>query len=366
MIKKNLIFFMSNFLLGGAGNSISKLCLSLPRKNYEISVICLGKCDYKNVFKKKNIRVIEIKKKKILFSIKQIQNLVTKLIKKRKKNILISNIHYNNVVLTHIIKKISNIKIILVERTPIEELNIYFSFKDFIKKNILKALVKFYYNYADSVVANSLGIKKGLIKIIKKPIKVIYPPSLKKISFSRLAGKKIQIKKIICLSRLSKEKNLDCAINSFKYLRNSNVSLTIYGNGDEEHSLRKLIIKNNLSNKVFIKKHVEDINKVLKSYHILISPSLFEGCSNSVIEALNQNLIVILSNCPGGNFEILSNGKNGLLFKPDDPHDLSLKIKKVLNKPKYYYQKSQYYKNNLKRFLLSKNVSEYEKLFNQI
>ena len=366
MLKKNLIFFMSNFLFGGAGNSISKLCLSLPIKDYEISVICLGKCDYKDILKKKNIRVIEIKKKKLLFSIKEIQYLIIKLSEKGKKNILISNIHYNNVILTHIVKKISNIKIILVERTPIEELDIYFSFKDFIKKKILKVLVKFYYNYSDCIVANSLGIKKGLIKIIKKPVKMIYPPSLEKISFSKLKNNKVKIKKIICLSRLSKEKNLDCAINSFKYLRNSNISLTIYGNGKEEHNLRKLIIKNNLTNKVFIKKHVENPNKFFKNYQILISTSLFEGCSNSVIEALNQNLIVILSNCPGGNFEILSNGKNGLLFKPDDPYDLSLKIKKVLNKPKYYYQKSQYYKSNLKRFLLSKNVSEYEKLFNQI
>jgi glycosyltransferase involved in cell wall biosynthesis len=357
---------MSNFSLGGAGNSISKLCLSLPRKNYQISIICLGKCDYKHQLNQNKIQVIEIKKKKILFSINEIHNAIIKLIEIGKKNILISNIHYNNVILAHIVKKNSNIKVILVERTPIEELDIYFSFKDFIKKKILKILVKFYYNYSDAIIANSFGIKKGLIKKIKKPVKVIYPPSLQKISFLKVNSNKNKINKIICLSRLSKEKNLDCAINAFKYLKDSNVSLTIYGNGEEEQNLKKLIIKNGLSSKVFIKKHTNDINKVLKNYQILISPSLFEGCSNSVIEALNHNLIVILSNCPGGNFEILSNGKNGLLFESNNPHDLSLKIKKVLDKPKFYYKKSQHYKVDLKRFLLSKNVSEYDKLFNKI
>ena len=31
-MKKNLIFFMSDFSFGGAGNSISKLCLNLSKK----------------------------------------------------------------------------------------------------------------------------------------------------------------------------------------------------------------------------------------------------------------------------------------------------------------------------------------------
>ena len=46
MIKKNLIFFMSDFSSGGAGNSISKLCLNLPPQEYKMSVISLGKCAY--------------------------------------------------------------------------------------------------------------------------------------------------------------------------------------------------------------------------------------------------------------------------------------------------------------------------------
>jgi len=52
MIKKNLIFFISNFSIGGAGNSISKLCLKLPRNEFEISIICIGKSKYSNTLKK--------------------------------------------------------------------------------------------------------------------------------------------------------------------------------------------------------------------------------------------------------------------------------------------------------------------------
>ena len=68
----------------------------------------------------------------------------------------------------------------------------------------------------------------------------------------------------------------------------------------------------------------------MKKFDILISPSFFEGCSNTIIEALNNNLVVIASNCPGGNSEILSNRSSGLLFETNNEYDLSIKINKIL------------------------------------
>uniref|UniRef100_UPI003F84F2C3 hypothetical protein n=1 Tax=Candidatus Pelagibacter sp. TaxID=2024849 RepID=UPI003F84F2C3 len=78
-MKKNLIFFMSDFAFGGAGNSISKLCLNLSKKNYKISIICIGKCGYSKIFKKNNITVYELNSKKLIFSIFLISNLLKKI-----------------------------------------------------------------------------------------------------------------------------------------------------------------------------------------------------------------------------------------------------------------------------------------------
>ena len=122
-MKKNLIFFMSDFSFGGAGNSISKLCINLPKKDYRISIICIGKCSYKKLFKRNEINVYQLKSRKLIFSIFSISNLLKKIFKKNHKNILISNIHYNNIILTFLAKQIKDLRIILVERTPLEELN---------------------------------------------------------------------------------------------------------------------------------------------------------------------------------------------------------------------------------------------------
>ena len=74
-----------------------------------------------------------------------------------------SNIHYSNVIIILIRYFIKPLKIILVERTPIEELDIYFNLKDFLKKKILKFLVKYTYPFADLIICNSFGIKRVYI-----------------------------------------------------------------------------------------------------------------------------------------------------------------------------------------------------------
>ena len=244
---------MSDFSFGGAGNSISKLCINLPKKDYKISIICIGKCSYKKLFEKNKIDVYELKNRKLIFSIFSLSQILKKILKKNYKNILISNIHYNNIILTLIAKQIDNLKIILVERTPLQELDIYFSKFDFLKKKIIKFLIEVLYPKSDIIIVNSNGIKNGFSKSLTKKVKVIYPPSLRNVNKLKKKFKKNSLFKAVCFSRLSKEKNLECAIKSFKFLENQNISLTIYGNGTLRENLLELINDLYLNKKVFIK-----------------------------------------------------------------------------------------------------------------
>ncbi len=365
-MKKHVIFFMSDFTFGGAGNSISKLCLSLPKKYYKISIICIGRCDYRTIFRKNNITVFELKKRKLLFSVFSIYILLKKIINKNYKNILVSNIHYNNIFLTIIAKKISELKIILVERTPLQELNIYFSKLDYFKKKIIKFLVYLVYPSSDIIIANSYGIKKGFKYPLTKKVKVIYPPSLESIKRTTSFSQRKNRFKIVCFSRLSREKNVECAIKAFKYFKNENITLTIYGEGILKKKLTSLINKLNLEKVVFLYKHNTAPQLEMKKFDILLSPSFFEGCSNTIIEGLNNNLVVIASDCPGGNTEILSHAKSGLMFETNNEYDLFLKIKKAIINFNQIKINSKKYKKNLSRFLLVDNVKKFSKIFEKI
>ena len=160
-MKINLIIFISEFNLGGAGNSIFKLCRYLPKKIFKINVICLNTCSYKKELIKNNINVFEIKKSRTLFAMKNVRNIVKKLISKKnfKKNIFLSNIYYSNILSILFLRDL-NLKIILVERTPHQELDIYYDLFNYLKKNIIKLLIYFTYKKADLCISNSKYISK--------------------------------------------------------------------------------------------------------------------------------------------------------------------------------------------------------------
>jgi len=126
-MKIKLIIFLSKFGVGGAGNSIFRLCKGLPKKKFNISIICLNNCPFDKEFKKIGIKVYKIKSNKTFFAMSKVLNITKFLIsKKYKKNIFISNIHYTNVLSLIFLRNLNNLKIVLVERTPLMELSIYF------------------------------------------------------------------------------------------------------------------------------------------------------------------------------------------------------------------------------------------------
>ena len=82
-MKINLIIFLSKFGLGGAGNSIFRLCKSLPKKKFNISIICLQNCPYEGNFKKIGIKVYKIKAIKTILAMKKVFNITRFLIYKK-------------------------------------------------------------------------------------------------------------------------------------------------------------------------------------------------------------------------------------------------------------------------------------------
>ncbi len=357
----NLIFFLSNFTHGGGGNSITRLCANLDKRIYNITLISVGKNAYRKIISQKNVKFLELKQNRLIFSIFNLYKNVKKILNKNQKNIFVSNIHYNNVVSLLLFRKLKNLKLIIVERTPIEELDINFSFKELIKKKIIKFLVKKSYIYSDLIIANSNGIRKGLNKIISKKVKVIYPPSINKINLKIKKRKKV--KYISSISRLSYEKDIICIINALKKLKNLKVVLNIFGDGPEKNKIINQIKNNKLEKNIFLRGHANNPNKILKHSDLYISSSIFEGCGNSIIEAINNSNIILCSNCPGGNSEIILNGKGGVFFKTSNSDDLANKIRLIVNNPKKYFKKTYLAKKALKRFELRNNVEMYNNIF---
>ena len=367
-MKINLIIFLSKFGMGGAGNSIFKLCKGLKKKKYNISIICLKNCSYDKKFKKIGINVHKIKSNKTFFAMPKVLEIAKSLIsKKYQKNIFMSNIHYTNILSLIFLRNLENLKIVLVERTPLMELSIYFGFIDFVKKNIIKLLIYLLYNLSDAIVCHSAKISKHFKNKYKLNTEIIFPPSIiNSFQNSKKIYKKNRTLTISTVCRLTKEKGLDVLFQALSLLKFKNYKLLIAGTGIEKLKLKQLSERLNVSGKIKYLGFLKDVKPILKSSNLYVNTSYFEGFPNSVVEAINYGIPVICSQSHGGINEILLNGKCGTIFNNGNSFDLAGEIEEYYNNPKKYFLKTILAKKNIKRFTLKKNILGYKNLFNKL
>jgi glycosyltransferase involved in cell wall biosynthesis len=360
--KVNLIFFLPNFSEGGAGRSIMKVCNNLDLKNYNIVILSIGKCYYKNDFKKKII-FYELNQNKTFFSFFQILKILNKNYPKNN-SIFISNLNYTNVLSCFFLKFITNYKLILLERTPLKELKVYYNYNDKIKKKIIFFLMKIFYKYADKVVVNSLFSKREFKKKIKCNIELIHSPSLDKIKFKKFNDIKNSLK-ILTIGRLSREKRFKFLIESIDLLKKYEIQLFIIGNGSLKEKLRNFIKQKKLSKKIKLINFNKNYQKYFKKCNLYVNTSDFEGFPNTVVEAINNNLMVLSRDSEGGIHDIIIDKTLGKILKTNKPNIFANEIKK------YFYKKNNIYTAKVKRTInknfshfLSKNVSKkYDNLF---
>lgn len=88
--------------------------------------------------------------------------------------------------------------------------------------------------------------------------------------------------------------------------------LNLYGKGEDEEYLKKLVELYNLNHKVFFKGFVNDVKAIWKENHVLVMPSTLEGTPLTLIEAMLCGRSAIVSDV-GGNAELIVEGENGFV-----------------------------------------------------
>ena len=117
-------------------------------------------------------------------------------------------------------------------------------------------------------------------------------------------------KQIIFAGRLSLEKGIDVLCELIEVLP-SDINLIILGSGPKEN-LIKNIKKSNVNYLGYLPKN-ETIS-LIRGSDILIQPSLIEGVSSTILEAMACKVPIITTNV-GGNKEIIEHNKNGIIQK---------------------------------------------------
>ncbi len=139
---------------------------------------------------------------------------------------------------------------------------------------------------------------------------------------------------IIFAGRLSKEKGIFILLDIAKKIP-KDMHLIILGSGPEENKVRE--IAKSYSNVHFLGyQSKENTVALIRGSEILIQPSLMEGISSTLLEAMACNTTIIASNV-GGNKEILENNHSGILVNSNNSESILnqiLELMKDSNKKK--------------------------------
>ena len=82
------------------------------------------------------------------------------------------------------------------------------------------------------------------------------------------------------------------------------------------------------------------------------------------MQAINHNVYPICSNAPGGNIEVINNGKFGMSFDLNDKNDLKKKIIRFINKKPKLNNSARI--NHLKKYTEENSNKKYLKILNKI
>ena len=140
---------------------------------------------------------------------------------------------------------------------------------------------------------------------------------------------------IITVGRFVPQKDYETAIHAIAELRrtNPNIRFDLVGYGDLEMHIRKWIHEYGIEDITNIYINPDNIPELLNHADIYLSTSLFEGTSNSIMEAMNANLPIVATNVGDNQYLVIEN-ENGYLHKIGDYLSISASIAKLVDDKK--------------------------------
>ena len=182
-------------------------------------------------------------------------------------------------------------------------------------------------SFAEKAISNSYSGKENFITKGFKSEKIIVIPNCFEHIKDYTQKKRKDKVHIITVGRFVPQKDYETAIHAIAELKKTydNIVFDIVGYGNMETQVRKWIRQYVIDDITTIYINPNNIAELLDQADIYISTSLFEGTSNSIMEAMNADLPIIATNV-GDNGQLVQNQKNGFVTNKKDWKDIASKL----------------------------------------
>jgi len=295
-MKKVAVFI--NSLRGGGAERIVSYLLNEGYKKFEFHLILLQhEIEYK--IPEDEIKIFQLEEKVTLgyISMLRMPSLAKKLhnyLRENNIDTLFSLLSRPNLISCSVRKQGWKGKVIISERV---DTIAYYKTKAL--GFLMLRLVRKYYPFADRVTVISMGIADSLARLGIKNCKVIYNPI-------HIADSKLQhVKKdeqftYINVARFEEQKNHRLLLKAFARVSDKNSRLLLVGKGILQESTEELAKQLNIRDRVEFCGFQPGVDELLQRSHCFVFSSDYEGFGNVIIEALNNGIPVISTDCPHG------------------------------------------------------------------
>ena len=130
------------------------------------------------------------------------------------------------------------------------------------------------------------------------------------------------------VGRMDPVKDLPSLLNAFSQALQrsaetaSRLRLVLVGEGPMREALERIVEQRGLRDRVWLAGARSDVAEVMRGFDCFVLPSLGEGISNTILEAMATQLPVVATRA-GGNTELIESGMTGLLVPPGDSEALA-------------------------------------------
>lgn len=168
-----------------------------------------------------------------------------------------------------------------------------------------------------------------------------------------------------CVARIDPVKDIGTLLKAFSLAskKYTNLKLLIVGDGSSLPLLKRDADYMGLNDTVVFTGIRDDVPVLLKIMDLYVQPSLYEGVSNTILEAMASGLPVVATNV-GGNPEIVIDNATGLLIPPGNAEILKDTILSFYNDPEKIKKFGSAGLNRAQtEFSMERMIDSYEKFY---
>lgn len=237
-----------------------------------------------------------------------------------------------------------------------------------LKRQLTPHLVRWFYPWADRIVAVSQGVAGDLadIGLPADKIKAIYNPVVTPELHVKAQETLIhpwfapnQPPVVIGTGRLENQKDFPTLIRAFAKLQQQRpVRLMILGEGTKRNELEALVQKLGLTGSVTMPGFVKNPYAYMARASVFVLSSIWEGFGNVIVEAMAVGTPVVSTDCKSGPAEILENGKYGKLVAVGDVEGMAEAIAQTLD----YSSMSELIQRRAEEFSTERVLAQYRQV----